>query len=269
MAGEEALPVIDEDVLVLTAKGKAELCAPGTSLSAAELELLVLADDRGSVAAVVSSAVCLEAEAAREALRKLLTAGHLESAADRYKISVVDARDFFKGGTGNASRAGNHLALARRAATHKREAGRKVHVLTVASAPEFVKLLRSYFTLEGFVSRAAGSGAELVSELHQPPVPDVVLLGTALPDIDGLTVLAKMRSHPVLKDVPVIVLAPDAARDRLLKALQSDVQGYFTEPFEVDNLLLAVKTVLGLSGTGAGAELTVDWGDDRSVPGAR
>src|SRR5438876_746230 len=143
MAGEEALPVIDEDVLVLTAKGKAELCAPGTSLSAAELEVLVLADDRGSVAAVVNSAVRLEAEAAREALRKLLTAGHLESAADRYKISVVDARDFFKGGTGNASRAGNHLALARRAATHKREAGRKVHVLTVASAPEFVKLTNS------------------------------------------------------------------------------------------------------------------------------
>src|SRR5207237_1023869 len=113
-AGEEALPVIDEDVLVLTAKGKAELCAPGTALSAAELEVLVLADDRGSVAAVVNSAVCLEAEAAREALRKLLAAGHLESAADRYKISVVDARDFFKGGTGNASRAGNHLALARR-----------------------------------------------------------------------------------------------------------------------------------------------------------
>src|SRR5438046_942184 len=165
MAGDEALPVIDEDVLVLTAKGKAELCAPGTSLSAAELELLVLADDRGS--------------------------------------------------------------------------------------------------------GAAGSGAELVGELHQPPVPDVVLLGAALPDVDGLKVLAKMRSHPVLKDVPVIVLAPDAARDRLLKALQSDVQGYFTEPFEVDDLLLAVKTVLGLPGTGAGAELTVDWGDDRRVPGAR
>ena len=269
MAHEEALPVIDEDVLVLTAKGKTELCAPGTPLSSAELEVLVLADDRGSVAAVVDSAACLEAEAVREALRKLLTSGHLENAANRYKISVVDARDFFKGVTGNASRAGNHLALARRAAAHKRETGRKVHVLTVAGAPEFVKLLRSYFTLEGFVSRAAGSGAELVGELHQPPVPDVVLLAAALPDADGLTVLAKMRSHPVLKDVPVIVLAPDAARDRLLKALQSDIQGYFTEPFEVDVLLLAVKTVLGLAGTAAGAELSVDWSDDRSAPGAR
>ena len=33
--------------------------------------------------------------------------------------------------------------------------------------------------------------------------------------------------------------------------------------------IAAVGAVLGLSGTGAGAELTVDWGDDRSVPGAR
>src|SRR5438034_1163226 len=90
-----ALRVIDEDVLVLTAKGKAELCAPGTPLTAAELEVLVLADDRGSVAAVVNSAACLGAEAVREALRRLLGSGHLESAADRYKISVVDARDFF------------------------------------------------------------------------------------------------------------------------------------------------------------------------------
>lgn len=261
MNAKEALPVTDEDVLVLTAKGKAELCAPGTPLSAAELELLVLADDRGSVAGVVNSAACLGAEAVREALRKLLTSGLLESAADRYRISVIDAQDFFKGGTCNASRAGNHLALARRAAARKRKAGRKVHVLTAASAPELVKLLDSYFTLEGFVSRAADSGAELVGELRQPPVPDVVLLDTALPDVDGLTVLAKMRSHPVLKDVPVIVLAPDAARDKLLKALRSDVQGYFTEPFEVDVLLVAVKTVLGLTRTAARAELIVDWGE--------
>src|SRR5439155_888051 len=84
-----------------------------------------------AVDAVVDSGVCLEAVAAREALCKLLTAGDRESAADGYKISVVDARGFFKGGTGNASRAGSHLALARRAATHKREAAHEVHVLTV------------------------------------------------------------------------------------------------------------------------------------------
>src|SRR6267143_1694041 len=41
-----------------------------------------------------NSAACLEAEAAREALRKLLTSGHLESAADRYKISVVSGIDY-------------------------------------------------------------------------------------------------------------------------------------------------------------------------------
>src|SRR3982074_892861 len=94
MAREEALPVIDEDVLVLTAKGKTELCAPGTPLSAAELEALVLADDRGSVTAVGHGGGWLAAQAVREVLRKLLTSGHLESAANRYKISVVDARDF-------------------------------------------------------------------------------------------------------------------------------------------------------------------------------
>jgi CheY-like chemotaxis protein len=262
----EALPVTDEDVMVLTQKGKAELCAPGTPLSAAELELLVLADDRGCVAAVVDGAACLEGEAVRETLRRLLSSGHLESAADRH-TSVVDARDFFKGGTGRASRAGNHLALARRAAAHKREAGRKVHVLAAVGAPELVKLLRSYFALEGFVSRVAGSGAQLIGELRQPPVPDVVLLDSALPDVDGLKVLARMRSHPVLKDVPVILLAHDAAHDRLLKALQSDVQGYFSEPFEVEVLLTAVKAVLGLTGSAAPAELGIDWGD-RSVPGA-
>src|SRR5205807_1868457 len=111
MAREEALPVIDEDVLVLTAKGKTELCAPGTPLSSAELEVLVLADDRGSVAAVVDSAVCLEADAVREALRKLLTSGHLENAANRYNICLFDVRLLLKGRMSTSTLAGHHLAL--------------------------------------------------------------------------------------------------------------------------------------------------------------
>jgi len=63
--------------------------------------VLVLADDRGSVAAVVNSAACLEAEAVREALRKLLTSGEASPAradVSSAAIIAVPSRSRYDGG---------------------------------------------------------------------------------------------------------------------------------------------------------------------------
>jgi DNA-binding response OmpR family regulator len=65
-------------------------------------------------------------------------------------------------------------------------------------------------------------------------------------DADGFDVLVKLRQHPVLKAVPVIMLTGEATREAVLRGLRADVEGYVTKPFEPDMLMTAVKAVLGL-----------------------
>jgi two-component system OmpR family response regulator len=107
------------------------------------------------------------------------------------------------------------------------------------------KFLHHYLTFEGFDVRVAGSRAEVVAEFRKPPIPDLVLLDVMLPDADGFDILLRIRSHPQLKDVPVIMLTAKATREAVLKGLASGADGYITKPVETESLLQAVRTVLG------------------------
>jgi two-component system, OmpR family, response regulator len=143
---------------------------------------------------------------------------------------------------------GYYVRIARRSA-EKRElkAGQKFTILVVDDDPDLAKLLRTYLTLEGFMPRLAANRAEILNAFRQPPLPDLALLDVELPDANGFEILAKMRQHPALKTVPVIMLTAEATREAVLKGLLAGANGYVTKPFEPEALMMAVKAVLGLS----------------------
>lgn len=129
--------------------------------------------------------------------------------------------------------------------------GEKLGVLVVEDDPDLIKLLRMYLRLEGFAPRTAAGREEITAAFRQPPKPDLVLLDVALPDADGFDVLAKMRQHPALKAIPVIMLTGKDNREAVLNGLVLGADGYVTKPFEIDVLVKAVKAVLGV-GSSAG-----------------
>lgn len=98
---------------------------------------------------------------------------------------------------------------------------------------------------DGFVVDTAADGPAWL-EAFRAGSPDLVLLDVMLPDADGFDILLKMRAHPVLKSVPVIMLTAKATRESVLRGLAGGADGYITKPFEVDSLIKAVSTVLGL-----------------------
>jgi DNA-binding response OmpR family regulator len=67
-----------------------------------------------------------------------------------------------------------------------------------------------------------------------------------LPDANGFDLLVKMRQHPVLKHMPVIMFTAEATREAVLRGLQGGADGYITKPFEPDQLIAAAKAVLGI-----------------------
>ncbi len=93
----------------------------------------------------------------------------------------------------------------------------------------------------------ASNRAEVIAEFQRPPLPDLVLLDVVLPDADGFDILIRMRQHPVLKSVPVMMLTAKATREAVLKGLAGGADGYITKPFEADGLIKAIKSVLGLA----------------------
>jgi two-component system, OmpR family, response regulator len=120
-------------------------------------------------------------------------------------------------------------------------------VLVVEDDTAFSELLRNLMSLHGFQPRIARNRAEVIAGLAQVPSPDLVLLDVRLPDANGFDILLRMKQHPSLKTIPVVMLTGEATREAVMQGLAGGADGYVTKPFELESLLNAVGSVLGLS----------------------
>jgi CheY-like chemotaxis protein len=261
--GAGRLSLGDTEILAVTDRGNAELKSAGTSLSARELEILVLVDGRATVAQITKSARGFTAAEVIEVLegllrQKLITAADEPSAFESGFLSISVPADFFKHapgaepeaetGVASLKQKGYYVRIARRAAQEREvKQGWQATILVVDDDPDLLKLIRTFFRFEGFTVREATKRAEIMAAFRQPPMPDLVLLDVNLPDADGFEVLARLRQHAVLKTVPVVMITAEATREAVLKGLQAGADGYITKPFEPDWVVTAVRQVLGIT----------------------
>lgn len=71
---------------------------------------------------------------------------------------------------------------------------------------------------------------------------DLIILDIMLPEVDGLTILEKIRKRGV--KTPVLMLtAKDTIRDKI-KGLDTGADDYLTKPFHFDELLARIRALL-------------------------
>lgn len=119
-----------------------------------------------------------------------------------------------------------------------------VRVLVAEDDTDLRGFLEVTLEAEGMevVSVADGAGA-LVAVGADPP--DLVLLDLALPDLDGLDLLAALRRNG---DLPVIVLTGRRAEDDRVAGLQGGADDFIVKPFSARELIARIHTVLRRSG---------------------
>ena len=254
----------DHLIYTLTPRGEAELRNSVTTLSADEIELLIRTDGALSLAQIKAGVPAISSAVFSAIINRLLEGRFLKIAeADPFgeqlqfqvnELALTQAGDEADSGTVSLLRTGYYVSIARKRATARAlQTGEAFCALVVEDVPLLAKFVKSFLSMQGFKVRVASNRAEVVAELRKPPVPDLILLDVMLPDADGFDILLRLRQHPALKNVPVIMLTGMATREAVLKGLASGADGYITKPFEADSLMSAVKTVLGLRPDAAAA----------------
>ena len=74
--------------------------------------------------------------------------------------------------------------------------------------------------------------------------PDLILMDINMPDMDGYTLTAKIRSMPGFERVPILALTANVMRGDKEKTLEAGCDGYIQKPLDIDQLIREVERFL-------------------------
>ncbi|PYE53623.1 response regulator [Deinococcus yavapaiensis] len=74
------------------------------------------------------------------------------------------------------------------------------------------------------------------------PTPDVVLLDLNMPRMNGLEVLAELKSHERLRNIPVVVLTTSQAEADIWRSYNLHANAYIPKPVSLPEFLEVVRT---------------------------
>ena len=83
-----------------------------------------------------------------------------------------------------------------------------------------------------------------------PTEVDIVILDKMMIQMHGLEVVKRMKEHPTLKNIPIIIQSGDAFPDKIKEALDAGIDRYITKPFEDFQLMEVVNEVAKQHGLG-------------------
>ena len=71
--------------------------------------------------------------------------------------------------------------------------------------------------------------------------PDLILMDINMPDMDGYTLTAKIKSLPGFERVPILALTANVMRGDREKTLEAGCDGYIQKPLDIDQLTREIE----------------------------
>ena len=92
-----------------------------------------------------------------------------------------------------------------------------------------------------YLIRLADPDAE--AETGERLEPDLILLDLNLPGLDGCQVLTRIKTHPVLRALPVVVLTTSRSDDDIYQTYQAGANSFIQKPAEYPSYRDLVQTL--------------------------
>ena len=126
-------------------------------------------------------------------------------------------------------------------------------ILAVDDDNDTLVMMREVLRRHGYNVRTTRRGQRAVV-LAQEVRPALILLDLRLEDIDGYEVLRQLKTHPLTRDIPIVVITGSVSQKDLEeeRVLSLGAQRFLTKPFAVEDLIQEIDSVLGYVGAVAG-----------------
>ena len=105
------------------------------------------------------------------------------------------------------------------------------------------KLLGHYLKTRGYAVVYAENGLDALEKLGCETV-NLVMTDLNMPYMDGLELIKSMKSHPVLSELPVLMVTTEKDEAEREKAYSCGADGYLVKPVTADAIAENIKLLL-------------------------
>ena len=117
-------------------------------------------------------------------------------------------------------------------------------ILVIEDEPSATRLVGYILEQEGYQVDTAANGLEGIRKIQEEEV-DLVILDVMLPGLDGFEVCYRVRAEPRTAGLPIIMLSAKVQEIDKATGLRAGANEYLTKPADPDEVLAAVKALLG------------------------
>ena len=118
-------------------------------------------------------------------------------------------------------------------------------ILVADDSPTMRALIVSTLeALDDFDLVEASNGFEALRILPREKV-DLVITDINMPDINGLELISFVRSNPLYKETPLVIVSTEGSRRDREKGLALGADAYLVKPFQPEELQQLVGRLLG------------------------
>ncbi len=119
----------------------------------------------------------------------------------------------------------------------------KPKILIVDDEPDYVATIQQHLEWSNYKTAVAVNGQEGLEKAASEK-PDLILLDTSMPIMNGHDTLERMSKDPQLKNIPVIMVTAACEMDDIATASSFGVVDYIAKPFDFAELKEKVANAL-------------------------
>jgi CheY-like chemotaxis protein len=125
----------------------------------------------------------------------------------------------------------------------KNKKNREPKILIVDDEPDYVSTIRCRLEWNNYEVSTASNGKEGL-EKATAEKPDLILLDTSMPVMNGHEMLERLRQHPDMQQIPVIMVTALCEIQDIEKASRLGISDYVAKPFDSAELVQKIANVL-------------------------
>jgi putative two-component system response regulator len=104
-------------------------------------------------------------------------------------------------------------------------------ILIVDDEPTARQTIESILEEQGYNLEMAENGIQAIEKARRL-LPDVILLDVMMPGMNGFEVCKRIRSEPILAEIPIIMITALDDRQSFLGGLEAGADDYITKPYD-------------------------------------